>query len=796
MRLSLLALAGSGALVSASRHNVQLDRRAHKAAADAVALEARSADLEERTLGLLPDLLDPILGGVNCLVNSILFHADCKTKAPSGFQCDGSGHDGYSYNPDGSKPPSAYPSNWLWWGSEKGWGPPAGWECADNWSVPDAWRSNAHLFTWWTPPSGWLSLHWSVNFGWQLPSHWGIPNCGCSWGCSGSQPTTTTTTSRMATSSKPTTTTTTSAAATTTPAFVDSGNLALSGTATASSQDPVSPAAAAIDGQTGGYLDDGSGDDGEEWSSWHEGAGAWIKISWNKQQTFNQIGLFDRPNLLDQVTSGYVLFEDGTGASFGALDNAGEVYWINLMSTVKSSFVKVVITSVKDTTQNVGLSEVQVYLADTAEFGADYLYPSYIDTSAPITTTTSAAPTSTAIVDSGNLALTATATASSEDPASPASGVNDGFVGGYTDDNTGVESQEWSTYHGYEGSWVQLSWTKAQTFNQIALFDRLNSLDQVTSGYVIFDNGKGASFGQLDNAGAVYWLNFMEPITSKTIKVVVTGVSASTQNTGFSEIEVYLADTAEFGADYVYASAVDTSVPQPTTSKAVTTTSTSTTTQAPSTTTTTTTTSAKPSSTPSLPNPDWQCNGSGNDGWTHDHNGNACPSQYGNGQWLWFGTNIGWAPSKSWSCGSSWVPALPELTTCSKVNWWLPPQDFLLPISAKCPITWTLNGWLDHRKPSSSFQCDKSGEDGFDFDHNGNKRPSWTANGWRWYGKSYGWQPCKGWKLPSSTWRPSLTWDARPAVWWSPDKQWQLFGLFKCPSFWPSNLLLGSFLFW
>ncbi|GAA5897105.1 hypothetical protein JCM6882_001792 [Rhodosporidiobolus microsporus] len=141
----------------------------------------------------------------------------------------------------------------------------------------------------------------------------------------------------------------------------------------------------------------------------------------------------------------------------------------------------------------------------------------------------------------------ATATASSEWDTSPASAVKDGKLGGYISDTEGDESVEWSSYGEGVGAWVTLKWATPVVFNQIVLFDRPNTVDQVTAGTVTFADGKAVSFGTLENTGKVGTsLNFTTPITTNSIKVLVTGVSSSTQQSGFSEIQVFLADVAKF----------------------------------------------------------------------------------------------------------------------------------------------------------------------------------------------------------------------------------------------------------
>lgn len=74
-----------------------------------------------------------------------------------------------------------------------------------------------------------------------------------------------------------------------------SNDLALLATATASSAAQGQPASAAIDAVIGGFTNAG-GDPSKEWSSNHQGAGAWLNLNWSQPVAVNFITLYDRPN--------------------------------------------------------------------------------------------------------------------------------------------------------------------------------------------------------------------------------------------------------------------------------------------------------------------------------------------------------------------------------------------------------------------------------------------------------------------------------------------------------------------
>ena len=91
-------------------------------------------------------------------------------------------------------------------------------------------------------------------------------------------------------------------------------DLARSAKATSSSNEDGYHASGAIDGVADGYP----GDKRHEWSSNHEKAGAWLMLTWSSDQQVSRVLLFDRPNLVDQVTSGKIVFSDGSEIGFGA----------------------------------------------------------------------------------------------------------------------------------------------------------------------------------------------------------------------------------------------------------------------------------------------------------------------------------------------------------------------------------------------------------------------------------------------------------------------------------------------
>ena len=117
-------------------------------------------------------------------------------------------------------------------------------------------------------------------------------------------------------------------------------------------------AEAVIDGSVSGYP----GDFTKEWASSDEGEGAWIKLSWSQPQRICRIQLFDRPNLIDQVTGGRLEFSDGTSINLTQPLPDDATQGLEITFSPKTvSWVKFVVTGVKTGTENIGLAEFVVY---------------------------------------------------------------------------------------------------------------------------------------------------------------------------------------------------------------------------------------------------------------------------------------------------------------------------------------------------------------------------------------------------------------------------------------------------
>ncbi|GAA5879390.1 hypothetical protein JCM16303_003186 [Sporobolomyces ruberrimus] len=189
------------------------------------------------------------------------------------------------------------------------------------------------------------------------------------------------------------------------------------------------------------------------------------------------------------------------------------------------------------------------------------------------------------------------------------------------------------------------------------------------------------------------------------------------------------------------------------------------------------------------PSKNWKCNGRGNDGYQYDCYGNSRPRNIPYG-WAYFGTEIGWAPTASWSCSHNFKFDLEFLKKAHLVTWWTPSSAWKrhnvgINLGISVPGFWGL-------LPSANWKCSGSGKDGWSLDHRGHGRPSWAPSGWLWFGESIGWAPPSGYNVSVGFQLPSAFLPhAHKCTWWVPSTAWLNhnhgldFGVgVKVPSLW------------
>jgi LmbE family N-acetylglucosaminyl deacetylase len=127
---------------------------------------------------------------------------------------------------------------------------------------------------------------------------------------------------------------------------------------TASSQNSrtAQSAGKAVDGFALGFPDA----DNHEWATVGGGADSWIELEFAAPTLINGVVLADRPNLGDQVTGGTLEFSDGSVVLVGPLANNGSPATLSFPARTTTR-VRLTITSVSPTTQNVGLAEIETY---------------------------------------------------------------------------------------------------------------------------------------------------------------------------------------------------------------------------------------------------------------------------------------------------------------------------------------------------------------------------------------------------------------------------------------------------
>jgi LmbE family N-acetylglucosaminyl deacetylase len=335
-----------------------------------------------------------------------------------------------------------------------------------------------------------------------------------------------------------------------------------------------------------------------EWISNSQLAGAWAQLTWPTAQTITRIVLHDRTDEGQNVTSGSLIFSDGTSIPVGALPPNGAGLTLNFAA---KSVTWVRFTALTATGTAVGLSEFEVY--GPPAFKLPPFVPS--PNSAPfITAGPTAAPLS--ISDATTSTLSATASDPDSDALTyvwtPAQGsingsgasvvftppqvlaattirvnlvVADGRGGrasGFIDVTVTPSGQpvnvarfatatastqttiqpanraidgivngypydvdkEWASNGQLAGAWIQLTWSAVQSVSRVVLHDRVNLQDQILGGTLRFSDGSTIPVGILPNDGAGLATSF----ATKTVTWVRFEVTSARGNSaGLAEFE-------------------------------------------------------------------------------------------------------------------------------------------------------------------------------------------------------------------------------------------------------------------
>ena len=135
-----------------------------------------------------------------------------------------------------------------------------------------------------------------------------------------------------------------------------------------------------------------------------------------------------------------------------------------------------------------------------------------------------------------NVARQAKVEVSSCHPSYRGEGATDGVVGGFPQDN----SKEWASNAEKAGAWIKLNWDKPQKIDRVWLFDRPNTLDQITAGTLEFSDGSTIKLEKPLPDSAVSGVEIAFPTKAVNwVKFTVTGVKDGTPNVGLAEFAVF-----------------------------------------------------------------------------------------------------------------------------------------------------------------------------------------------------------------------------------------------------------------
>jgi hypothetical protein len=110
-------------------------------------------------------------------------------------------------------------------------------------------------------------------------------------------------------------------------------------------------------------VDGFPGDIRREWCSQGERDTAMLRLTWPKPQAISRVWLFDRPNKLDQITSGLLVFSDGTTLATGELpDDARQGLEVRFPPKTVN-WLAFIVTGAKPGSPNIGLAEWAVFTA-------------------------------------------------------------------------------------------------------------------------------------------------------------------------------------------------------------------------------------------------------------------------------------------------------------------------------------------------------------------------------------------------------------------------------------------------
>jgi len=115
------------------------------------------------------------------------------------------------------------------------------------------------------------------------------------------------------------------------------------------------------EGAVDGVVDPAGGKTLNEWVSDGETTTGFIRLTWREPQKMAKIWLFDRPDLKNQVTSGMLVFSDGSTIKVDSLPNDARAAREVMFPEKNVSWLAFVIDGVSVPTINTGLAEIAVF---------------------------------------------------------------------------------------------------------------------------------------------------------------------------------------------------------------------------------------------------------------------------------------------------------------------------------------------------------------------------------------------------------------------------------------------------
>ncbi|TNY21244.1 hypothetical protein DMC30DRAFT_416263 [Rhodotorula diobovata] len=286
--------------------------------------------------------------------------------------------------------------------------------------------------------------------------------------------------------------------------------------------------------------------DGDTSSSWvtnGETVNAWLNLDFGGPITLNQVVLYDLPSSTDQILNCAVMLSSQEQIWLGPLNNDGSATTFTFSPRYTTSLLFGVF-AVSDSTESVGLTEIQVFNNPAAVVSSTPTVPPASATSAAAafssaassatgivastsTTTTSTSPSPAATTALTNYALSAQKSASS-------------WIAGwdYGKAADGKTSTVWVSNNELAGAWYGLQFSTATTVNQVVLYGRANKAEQVTNCAVQFSDGSILPLGPLNADGSATTFNF----TAKQTTTLFWGaleVASTATRVGLAEFQVF-----------------------------------------------------------------------------------------------------------------------------------------------------------------------------------------------------------------------------------------------------------------